>query len=108
MQDMVGERRLHRAGCAGDEDDVPLRDPSSEDLVESLDVRRDSLHFSSSTMSSAAAKSSSISLPYQYSAAATSRSGCASDKIRDGHLPRANSSAPRSANERRPLAAASS
>src|SRR3989441_4291404 len=108
VQDVVGERRLHRAGRAGDEDDIPFWDPASEDLVESLDVRRDSLHFSSSTMSSAAAKSSSISLPFQYSAAVTRRSGCASDEIRDGHLPRATSSAPWAANERRPLAAASS
>src|SRR2546425_10474697 len=52
VQDVVRERRLHRAGCAGDEDDVPFRDSASEDLVESLDVRGDSLHFSSSTMSS--------------------------------------------------------
>src|SRR5438093_779158 len=107
VQDVVGERRLHRAGRAGDEDDVAFRDPASEDLVESLDVSRDSLHFSSSTMSSAAVKSSSISLPFQYSAAVTCRSGCASDVIRDGHLPRATSSAPWAANERRPIAAAS-
>src|SRR3989442_7870190 len=86
VQDVVGERRLHRAGRAGDEDDIPFWDPASEDLVESLDVRRDSLHFSSSTMSSAAAKSSSISLPFQYSAAVTRRSGCVSDEIRDATL----------------------
>src|SRR5437899_12612382 len=107
VQYVVGERRLHRAGRAGDEDHVPFWDPASEDLVESLDMRRDSLHFSSSTMSSAAAKSSSISLPFQYSAAVTRRSGCASDEIREGHLPRATSSAPWAGNERRPLRAAS-
>src|SRR3989449_1062969 len=108
VQDMVGERGLHRARCAGDEDDIPFWDSASEDLVESLDVRRDSLHFSSSTISSEAAKSSSISLPFQYSAAVTRRSGCASDAIREGHSPRATSSAPWAANERKPLAAASS
>src|SRR5207244_11489652 len=67
VQDMVGERRLHRAGRAGDEDDVAFRDPASKDFVEALDVRRDPLHFSSSSMSSAAAQSSSIYLPFQYS-----------------------------------------
>src|SRR5438093_8922333 len=71
VQDVVGERRLHRAGRAGDEDDIPFRDPASEDLVESPDVRRDSLHFSASPMSSAAVKSSSIFLPFQYSPALT-------------------------------------
>src|SRR5947199_7920309 len=60
MQDMVGERRLHRAGRAGDEDDVPFRDPASEDLVEPFDVRRDTLHFSSSTMSSSRSRIESI------------------------------------------------
>src|SRR5207245_6621712 len=105
---MVGARRLQRAGRAGDDDDVAFRDRAYKDFVEALDVRRDSLHFSSSTMSSAAAKSSSISLPFQYSAAVTRRSGCASDAIREGHLPRATSTAPWAANERRPLAAASS
>src|SRR5438445_6999334 len=104
---MVGERRLHRAGRAGDEDDVAFRDSASEDFVEALDVRRDSLHFSSSTMSSAAAKSSSISLPFQYSAAVTRRSGCASDASRGGQLRRAPSPPPWALDARTPLAAAS-
>src|SRR6266705_3277092 len=60
MEDMVGERRLHRAGRAGDEDDVPFRDSASEDFVEPFDVRRDTLHFSSSTMSSSRSRIESI------------------------------------------------
>src|SRR5438128_12214252 len=76
VQDVVGERRLHRAGRAGDEDDVAFWDPASENLVESLDMRRDSLHLSSCTMISAAANSSSISLPFCYAPEVSRRSRC--------------------------------
>src|SRR5437667_7074648 len=60
MEDMVGERRLHRAGRTGDQDDVPFRDPACQDLVEPFDVRRDTLHCSSSTISSSRSRIESI------------------------------------------------
>src|SRR5439155_12289021 len=60
VEDVVRERRLHRPGRAGDQHDVALRDPASQDFIEAVDVRWQALHRFASTISSSRCRIDSI------------------------------------------------